>query len=216
MSGMKDGGYQGVMTTNCAEYDGVEKAECTAVDRALAAAAGLGDRVADRRLIKRVLPRVRKTVHFLAQDRTDADDFAQQALLEILRSAVTFRGECGLDYWADRVTVQTLAKQFERRKRRRGIRDRFWMAPKDTMAVDEQVALTEARERLRVHFGELPERLRMPVVLHYVHGYDVSEIAEIVEAKVNTVRGRLRDGLRRLRKKVRNDPTLREWMAWER
>ena len=50
------------------------------------------------------------------------------------------------------------------------------------------------------------------MVLHYLYDYEVSEIADITESNINTVRGRLRRGLRKIREAVLADPVLQEWI----
>jgi RNA polymerase sigma-70 factor (ECF subfamily) len=193
----------------------VEKAHQSGGDMSdveLARAAAGEDRIFKRRLVHRVLPRVQKTVRFLARGESDAEDLTQLSLLEIVRSIGSFRGDCELDYWTDRVVLQTLAKQFQRRRRRQQIRERYWIEPPAFPAVDDQAAVLEVRARLHALFGRLKERLRYPVVLRYVHGYDPKEIGALLDLKVNTVRGRLRAGVSKLRKLVLSDPALREWI----
>jgi RNA polymerase sigma-70 factor (ECF subfamily) len=190
----------------------LEDQQTSSADLVLTIAAGKGDRSSRRKLVYRVMPRVRKTVCFLAKNREDAEDLAQLALLQVLGSAGSFRGECDLDFWVDRIVLQTLAKQFQRRTRRERILNRYWKAPPSPRAVDEQVAVLEVRERIIVLLGTLKEKERVPVVLRYVYGYGIPEIADLTQTKSNTVRGRLRTGVSRLRKLVLRDPALCEWL----
>lgn len=45
---------------------------------------------------------------------------------------------------------------------------------------------------------ELPEKLRLPVVLHHIEGYNTSEVSEILRIPVGTVKGRLVRGRKQL------------------
>ena len=47
-------------------------------------------------------------------------------------------------------------------------------------------------------FTSLPEAYRLPMVLHYVEGYAVSEVADMLRLGVNTVKSRLLRGRRLL------------------
>jgi RNA polymerase sigma-70 factor (ECF subfamily) len=178
----------------------------------LARSAATGDRAAQRRLLLRAMPRVEKSVAYLSGGRSDAEDLAQLALVQIVQSAGSFRGECSLDYWVDRVVLQTLAKQFEKRNRRKRIREETWFAPAEVVSVDDQASITEVRERIQALLAKLKEKHRVPLVLRYVHGYDISEIARLTDLKVNTVRGRLRTGVSKFRRWILLDPDLREWV----
>ena len=184
-------------------------------DLAIVEAAATGERAARRRLLYRVMPRVEKTVQFLTKGNADTEDLIQLALLEIVRAAPSFRGDASLDYWTDRVVIQTAAKQFQRQRRREQIFNNYWMPPPSSASVDELVAEKEVRDRLIDTFGKLKEPLRVPVALHYLYGYEVTEIADLMSIKVNTVRGRLRTGMAKLRKLVLSDPALVEWIDGE-
>src|SRR4051812_17546365 len=58
-------------------------------------------------LTRRLWPRVRRLVASFLRGSADADDAAQQALMEILRAMPGFRGEARLESWADRIAVRT-------------------------------------------------------------------------------------------------------------
>ena len=201
-----------MMTLIVSDIEPGKTAQLTDADAAIVDAAAKGERSGRRRLIQRVLPRVEQTVRFLAKERSDTDDLIQLALVEVVRSIRSFKGDAALDYWVDRVTLRTSAKQFQRRRRRAEIRERYFMPPSCSMAVDEEVALRQVRERLQTAFGKLKEKQRVPVALHFVHGYEATEIAELTGEKLNTVRGRLRRGMAKLRQLVMLDPGLREWI----
>jgi RNA polymerase sigma factor (sigma-70 family) len=68
------------------------------------------------------------------------------------------------------------------------------------------------RERVSNLLLELSYNKRITLVLHYLHGYEVTEVAEIVGVKVNTVRGRLRAARKWMRKRSLEDPILRQWI----
>ena len=91
-----------------------------------------GDPAAVRALIYRVMPRVRRTCRYLVNSN-DAADLAQLSIMEVIRSAGSFRGESTLNYWVDRVTVQTAAKVFEKRSRRKRLRDAIWNPAPQTL-----------------------------------------------------------------------------------
>jgi RNA polymerase sigma-70 factor (ECF subfamily) len=184
-------------------------------DQELAAAAADGDPGARRKLIERVLERTRRTVAYLVGADREADDMAQIALVQILRSAHTFRGECTLEYWADRITVRTAMRELRRRKRREQVEPEALVLGPPAPSADAQADLRMVRARLALLLGKLTPERRTAVVLHHVQGYGIAEVAEMTGAPVNTVRDRLRVGRRQLRKRILSDRELRGWLETE-
>src|SRR5262244_3491382 len=76
-----------------------------------------GDRSAQCALAARLSGRVRRVSRSLLRDAADADDAAQGALLEILRSAGSYKGLGSVERWADRVVVRTAALVVRKRRR---------------------------------------------------------------------------------------------------
>jgi RNA polymerase sigma-70 factor, ECF subfamily len=182
-------------------------------DLALAEAAAAGDTGARRALLARVLSRVRATVRYVSADDRDQDDLVQLALVQILASARTFRGESSLAAWADRIAIRTALRHLARRRRKEQVvclEEAPDAGPVE--AVDEHARLA-MRRRLAVHLGALSPTLRAVVVLRLVHGYGIDEIAEMTETGRNTVRDRLVHGKRKLAKRLEKDPVFRRWVS---
>lgn len=183
------------------------------LDRDLARRAGDGDEAARREVAGRLLPRVRTTVRYLVAGDRDSDDLVQQALLEVLRVVGTYQGNASLEYWADRVVVRTALRRIKQRRWRETIVRLDSEEPGVADAGQERsYERRELRRRLAVHLEKIPLQRRTAVVLHWVRGYTIPEIADLTGAKLNTVRGRLRDAKRQLRKQLLKDPVLRDWI----
>ncbi len=185
------------------------------LDRELARRAADGDTAARRRLVDKLMPRVRSTVHYLAPGDSDADDLVQLSFIEILRSIALFRGDCRLETWASRIAVRTTISQLKERRRR--LR---WLDPRpeaDLEPVDERTPEGQSEQlQLRRHIKRLLERLpvaqRVVIVLRLVQGMSLNEIAEITDAPLNTTRERLRVGRKGFQRYLKQDPVLRDWM----
>ena len=144
-------------------------------------------------MAERLIDRVRTTVSYLAPNHPDADDLIQRALIEILRSAGSFRGESALETWADRIASRTAMRLLKQRARHAEV------------SGEDEAAKAGLRTRLAGLLSRLSPERRAAVVLHYVHGYSVQEISEITETPANTVRDRLRVGKALLRKYMLKD-----------
>ncbi len=180
----------------------------------LAQLAAQGDPTAKRDLVDTLIDQVRRTVSYLARPDRDAEDLSQLALIQILHSARSFRGECTLKYWADRITVRTAMKQFRKRQRRERLSASAWepVLPPER-ELDDELGRKQIRARLAELLQKLSTERRTAVVLHHVQGYGIAEISEMTGAPVNTVRDRLRVGRKQLKKRVLADPSLRDWVG---
>jgi RNA polymerase sigma-70 factor (ECF subfamily) len=177
----------------------------------LAQAAAAGDVHAQRELVTRLLPRVRRTVGWLVGADRDADDFVQLALVEVLRSAGGFRGESSLETWADRIAVRTARHALRKRRDREMV---VVAEPRDDSgATGDADAGQLLRRDVARALSCVPAERRVCLVLKLVYQYSVAEIAEMTGARVNTVRDRLRVGRRELRKAALRDPALRAFIA---
>ena len=179
-----------------------------------------GDASARARFLERLFDRVRALVGYLAHGHRDLDDFVQLCLVELLRSARTFRGEGSLEAWADRITARTclrLVKERRRRDQRTELAEEpdLEADPGDVGAAgpgtsEDTLLRRQIGARLGHLLQRLPEERRLVVVLRLMHDYELAEIAAVTDTPVNTVRDRLQTGKRELRGLILRDPVLRD------
>lgn len=165
-----------------------------------------GDERARAWLARRVVGRVRRVARALARNAADADDAAQLSLIEVLRSAHSYRGEASLDAWAGRIAARTTMRHLARERRKA----EPVVAEAPTLAAPtapEGLSETLPRD-LRCYLHQLPEPQRNAIVLHHALGHSLDEVAQMAEVSRNTIKGRLRLGLAALRKLVRRDQAI--------
>lgn len=169
----------------------------------LTALAGAGDPASQEHLVALLRPRVRGIARAILGHAADAEDATQTILLEILRSASTFRGG-SLWAWADRIAVRTAVRQARQRRVR--------AAHVDSEADPERVgslgpaSLEHGIPRpVLDYLSELPEARRTVLVLRHVLEYSIEEIASITETSPNTVKDRLLQARRQMRQGIRRD-----------
>ena len=183
-------------------------------DVALARAACNGGRDAERRLVEALMGRVRATVFYLSAGDANAEDDAQVAMLEILRSVGSYRGDSSLVRWADRITVRTVRRHAARRKfRERAFERDADLDSAGSPTVVGEVALADhrLRERVATLLARLKPDHRTALVLRLLLGHTVEEISEITATNRFTVDYRLRKGRAHLRRVMLADPLIREW-----
>lgn len=140
----------------------------------------------------------------------DFDDLVQAAATDVWRTLERFEGKSELSTWVYGVCYRVLLnhRRFWRRFR---LRFDIGIAGDPAHGAPESFELLDARqraERLRGLLGRLSDKYRAVVVLHDLEGLGVAEIAGIVGANELTVRSRLRDGRRQLRRLVESEPGL--------
>jgi RNA polymerase sigma-70 factor (ECF subfamily) len=140
----------------------------------------------------------------------DFEDLVQAAATEVWRAKESFQGRSELSSWIYGVCYRVLLnhRRFWRRFR---LRFDIGIASEPASDAPHSFELLDERqraERLRELLGRLTDKHRAVVVLHDLEGFDVDDIAGIVGANTLTVRSRLRDGRRRLRRLLELRPEL--------
>lgn len=179
----------------------------SSTDIVLARKASQGDRAAQSIIARRVLSRVRKVARSLATSTADADDAAQHALLEVLRSCHSFRGDASLERWAARIATRAALRHLQRERKRSTAGEEVVEDAADARGSAPSLA-EDLPRGLQAYLRELPEAQRNALVLHHALGYSLDEVAELTDVSPNTVKGRLRLGLAALRKCVRREQRI--------
>ena len=184
---------------------------------AIARAAGEGDTRAIATLLHEVggsmLRNVRKV---LGWHHPDVEDITQDSLLALLRCMPTFRAECTVQNFANRVALLTaLSARRKLRERSRLVGLEAEQVHSEYAASDGATPLQHAvssrrRELLLGVLERLPEKTAEALALHFILGHTVEEIAEAASVSANTVWSRLRLGKEALRRGMANDIRLRE------
>lgn len=163
--------------------------------------------LSERELFELVYRRMR----MLASARdNDFDDLVQTAAGEVFRALSKFEGRSELSTFVYGICYRVLLnhRRFFRRFRLRfslGVDD---TTPSEAPAPVELLSERARAERLRRLLARMSDKYRAVVVLHDLEGYDVNEIADIVNANELTVRSRLRDGRKQLRRLIERDGVL--------
>jgi RNA polymerase sigma-70 factor (ECF subfamily) len=174
------------------EREAAEPAVSRLVERAQA-----GDRGALRELLLEVQPRVRNLVRYLVPGDSDVDDYAQEALVALIRGLPTFRGEGTLEAWVGRVSARAVFAAL--RKRRRDSELPPAAQPQPVPSTDERPDAYIQRRRLVRLVDTLPAEQRSALVLHHVLGMSIPEVASELAVPNETARSRLRLGMAKLR-----------------
>jgi RNA polymerase sigma factor (sigma-70 family) len=153
-------------------------------------------------VVERHSDRVYRLAYRLTGDRHDAEDLTQEVFVRVFRSLSTYTPGT-FEGWLHRVTTNLFLDQARRKQRirfdtlsdERAARLRSALPTPDAVYADQ--TFDDDIERA---LATLPPDFRAAVVLCDVEGLTYEEIAEILDAKLGTVRSRIHRGRAMLRK----------------
>jgi len=144
----------------------------------------------------------------LCGNAADADDVVQEVFLQALRKWHTFRGDSEPGTWLYTIAMRTCRGRMRRAGRAPRPMSQLMPWGERTVAAiaaaesdrGHEAERREAVERVQSAIADLPEHLRVPVVLKEVLGVSVEETAAALGLAENTVKTRLHRGRLALRK----------------
>lgn len=139
----------------------------------------------------------------------DAADLTQEAFIRLFRALPQYNGESRFTTWLYRLVVNLCRDELRRRGRQAPIApsasedeeadqiasiadDDRWANPAE--ALDTR----ELRDQVRQALGQLEEHYRLVLTLYYFEDLKYTDIAEILDIPLNTVKSHIRRGKERL------------------
>ena len=163
-----------------------------------------GDRGACDQLVERHQAAVYRAAYAALRVTEDAEEVAQDAFVRAFRSLASYRGEASFKTW-----VLKIAWRRALSRRRRNV----WMLRREPVesvvalpdhgADPERLAVSGDLHRvLRGLIGKLPRNLRDVLLLEQTGEYKYEEIAAMLDAPIGTVKWRISEARRRLRREL--------------
>ncbi|MFO7768657.1 MAG: sigma-70 family RNA polymerase sigma factor [bacterium] len=198
-------------------------------DEVLTVRIARGDREAFEELARRYLQKSYSIALRMTRNREDAWDLAQDALLEIHRSASSFDRRYSFSSWFYRIVVNKTLNFLKREKLRSGafaggMEDKFLGSrgvstrgeqpagededtyPTGTLLEhtnpEQEYERTELRQQIRDALDTLSPEQRAVVVLFDLEGFSHREIARIMDCPEGTVMSRLHYGRLKLKEQL--------------
>jgi len=141
----------------------------------------------------------------ILRNSADAEDVAQEALLRAFRSFDRLRDRSRFRAWLVRISFR-LALDRLRSAKRREQRDVLWSQPAHqppAATAEDLAASSEFQARLDRALAELPEKLRLVLLLAAMEGHTIDEIASLLGIPVGTVKSRIFVARKQLAEKLR-------------
>ena len=123
----------------------------------------------------------------ILSSESDRRDAMQETALRAWEHRQSLRNEAYFKTWVTRIAVN-VCRDLLRKNRR--------VIPMETMP---DAPVQASTDNLRLTIESLPEKLRLPLVLHYLEGFSVQEAAQALRLPEGTVKFRLHQARKALR-----------------
>ncbi len=179
---------------------------------------GNGDRHAAKALYDAHAPRIFRLIHRLTGEIDLARELTQDTFVRAFAQLDRFRGEAAFGTWLHRIAITVTSNGMRKVRRLRaretpieeltagddGSTREGWLhaggAARAEWTTDGgRVIEPDLRHRLALAIDELPETLRVTLVMHDIEGYTHAEIAAATGVAEGTSKSRLFDARGRLR-----------------
>lgn len=157
----------------------------------------------------------------------DAEDLTQEAFVKIDRALKDFRGESSLSTWLYRIATNVALDRLRRQSchtitvtslcddsaenDEAEIQDRDAWTGENKPSVEQQLVHKEMNDCIRGFIDKLPEHYRTVMVLSELEEFKNSEIAEILNVSLDTVKIRLHRARTRLKEQLETHCEL-DWL----
>lgn len=169
-------------------------------ERALAQAKN-GDQTAFAELVREHQAMVYSLARYFLRNSATAEDLAQDVFIHLYQNLTSIESPMHLKFWLRKVTGHRCI-DYARRQKTHGAKSSISLdeAPEPVSIFEMPDSMM--RSTIRRFVATLPEKPRLVVTLRYQEDLDPTEIAEVLDMPLNTVKSHLRRSLAVLREKV--------------
>jgi RNA polymerase sigma-70 factor (ECF subfamily) len=136
------------------------------------------------------------------QDRSRAEDLAQDVFLRIHRGLPYFRGEARLSTWIYRIVANVCVQEFGRPA---AISLDDESSAHQAAAPDRRFGDLELKDRLEKAIARLPANYRLLIAAHYLEGVRYEDLADALQLPLGTVKTQLYRAKQQLRRMLETD-----------
>ena len=150
----------------------------------------------DRR-VRSLEPNMYRAARAILRSDADAADAMQNAVFSAWRKLPGLRDETLFEPWLMRILINASKDMLRRRKRRM----------ETPLSFEEQTFAKDAGRDLdvRAALEQLPDKNRLCVALHHLDGYSVPQIARMLRLPQTTVKGRIREGIKKMKRTLEEE-----------
>lgn len=132
----------------------------------------------------------------ILRQNCDREDAIQECIYKALRKRETLRDDRFMQSWVIRILINECYSIHRRAK---------WERPSEFIPEPPPQPGPDADPAVFRALFSLEEKMRLPVVLHYVEGYSVEEVARIMRIPTGTVKSRLARARERIKQEMEKE-----------
>ncbi|PXV90188.1 RNA polymerase sigma-70 factor (ECF subfamily) [Lachnotalea glycerini] len=122
-------------------------------------------------------------------NEVDCEDVVQEAILKAYRSRNSLKNESYFKTWLVRITINECYSY--KRKHKNEISYEYY--------IQNQESCDEPYTDLHIAIQRLDDKKRLPIILYYIEGYSLTDIAQILHIPSGTVKSRLANGRKEIK-----------------
>ncbi len=140
----------------------------------------------------------------VTMNRTLAEDLVQDTMVKAIENIGTYQGRSKFSTWLISIATRLYLDRLRRLKR-----EKRWQENEQAQALRalkfEAMSTGSEWPDAAEALAELEDDVRLPILLKYYYGYTVDEIAGWMDIPSGTVKSRIHNGLKKLRKELTAD-----------
>jgi RNA polymerase sigma-70 factor (ECF subfamily) len=148
----------------------------------------------------------------LTKSRSEAEELYQQTWLKAIQKSHT----CAKSFknWLYTVCLNAYRDSYRRSRRENEVIDSSLSsetknyvieAATNNVSAEAEALSSITSEILMRHLGMLPDKHRLPVIMHYFEGFDYKETAAVLGLPIGTVKSRLNSAKEKLRREMEKE-----------
>jgi len=137
----------------------------------------------------------------------EADDATQETFIQAATHLADYQAGTNIKSWLAKIAINTCRDKLRRMKTRNRLLDVLkiisWQSVHAAQTPEETVVRNERQRTIQNVIEELDEKHRLPILLRYVQGMTIQEIAQALDVNEGTVHSRLHYAHLKLRERLK-------------
>ena len=145
-------------------------------------------------LVREYFSYIHRLSFSILDDNSEADDAAQETFIHAHQALSGYRAEAELKTWLSAIAINTCRGKLRKRKTRQVLSSMLQVLHLQRLpstTPEERILQSEIDRSIWAAVDNLDDKHRIPVILRYVHEFNVPEIARILHLNQGTVHSRL-------------------------
>ncbi|MBQ5781730.1 MAG: sigma-70 family RNA polymerase sigma factor [Spirochaetaceae bacterium] len=155
-------------------------------------------------LVIEYAPRVKAFARRFFRNESDLDDLLQEVFVKAYSNLGTFRGNSLFSTWLLRITYTTAINVLNRTRADLPLPE-YFDEPSPNATPDEVHMRGLAMEAVREAVSDLPEVCKQCILMYFFDGLQYSDIAEILDLPLNTVKSHIFRAKKNLSEKLKDE-----------